>query len=140
MFAVSNVFRVANKVRNFAERTILSEHKLTFSGFTVLWVLWINGKMESQALANESGVSKSTLTGIVKTLEKQSIVVREPDTKDRRRVFVSATPKGKKTMSQIFPEFNLLEAAVTKDLTAQEKNSLARMLRIVLHSLDQHGE
>lgn len=78
MFAVSNVFRVANLVRNYTERNLLNDYGLTFSGFTVLWVLWINGRMESRALADESGISKSTLTGVVKTLEKQSLVVRKP--------------------------------------------------------------
>ena len=68
--AVSNIFRVANAVRNYTERNLLSEFNLTFSGFTVLWVLWVWGPKESYALAEESGISKSTLTGVVKTLER----------------------------------------------------------------------
>ena len=64
---VSNVFRVANAVRNYTERNLLGEYHLSFSGFTVLWVLWVWGPKESYALAEESGISKSTLTGVVKT-------------------------------------------------------------------------
>ncbi|MDE0389278.1 MAG: hypothetical protein OXI75_11325, partial [Rhodospirillales bacterium] len=59
--AVSNVFRVANAVRNYMERNLLAEYRLSFSGFTVLWVLWVWGPRESHVLAEESGISKSTL-------------------------------------------------------------------------------
>ena len=136
MFAVSNIFRVANLVRNYTERNLLSDHGLTFSGFTVLWVLWINGKMESRELADESGISKSTLTGVVKTLEKQALVIRKPHAQDGRKVFVHPTAKGRTTMNTIFPVFNSFEAMFTQDLSDKEKSNLTRSLRIILHSLD----
>ena len=134
--AVSNIFRVANAVRNHTERTLLSEFNLSFSGFTVLWVLWVWGPKESYALAEESGISKSTLTGVVKTLERLGFAARKPHAMDGRRVFVEATRKGVSAMRKIFPRFNDVEAMVTRDLSAKEKESLARMLRIMLHTLE----
>ena len=89
--AVSNVFRVANAVRNYMERNLLAEYRLSFSGFTVLWVLWVWGPRESHVLAEESGISKSTLTGVVKTLEGLGFAARRPHAADGRRVLVEAT-------------------------------------------------
>ena len=43
MSAISNVFRVANSLRNYSEQNLLKEFGLSFSGFTVLWVLWVWG-------------------------------------------------------------------------------------------------
>ena len=134
--AVSNIFRVANAVRNYTERNLLSEYHLSFSGFTVLWVLWVWGPKESYALAEESGISKSTLTGVVKTLERLGLAARKPHSMDGRRVLVRATRKGISTMRRIFPRFNEVEALVTRDLSAQEKESLARALRIMLHTVE----
>ena len=134
--AVSNIFRVANAVRNHTERNLLSEFNLSFSGFTVLWVLWVWGPKESRALAEESGISKSTLTGVVKTLERLGFAARKPHATDGRRVFVQATRKGISTMRRIFPRFNDVEAMVTRDLSSTEKDSLARLLRIMLHTLE----
>ena len=131
--AVSNIFRVANAVRNYTERNLLSEFHLTFSGFTVLWV-W--GPKESYALAEESGISKSTLTGVVKTLERLGLVARKPHASDGRRVLVRATRKGIATMRRIFPRFNDIEALVTRNLSPEEKEGLARTLRIMLHSVE----
>ena len=109
---------------------------LSFSGFTVLWVLWVWGPMESRALAEESGISKSTLTGVVKTLERLGFAARKPHAMDGRRVFVQATREGISAMRTIFPHFNEIEATVTRDLSAGEKEDLARMLRIMLHTLE----
>ena len=134
--AVSNIFRVANAVRNYTERNLLSEFNLSFSGFTVLWVLWVWGPKESYALAEESGISKSTLTGVVKTLERLGLAARKPHAVDGRRVLVQATRKGISTMRKIFPRFNEVEALVTRDLAAEEKESLARSLRVMLHSVE----
>ena len=134
--AVSNIFRVANAVRNYTERNLLSEFNLTFSGFTVLWVLWVWGPKESYALAEESGISKSTLTGVVKTLERLGLATRQPHASDGRRVLVRATRKGMAAMRRIFPRFNEIEALVTRDLSSGEKESLARTLRIMLHSVE----
>ena len=137
--AVSNIFRVANAVRNHTERALLSESNLSFSGFTVLWVLWVWGPKESRALAEESGISKSTLTGVVNTLERLGFAARKPHAMDGRRVSVQATRKGIETMRKIFPRFNDVEAMVTRDLSPEEKASLARMLRIMLHTLERGG-
>ena len=134
--AVSNIFRVANAVRNYAERNLLSEFNLTFSGFTVLWVLWVWGPKESHALAEESGISKSTLTGVVKTLEGLGLVVRTRQVSDARRVLVRATQKGMAVMRRIFPRFNEMEALVTGNLSPEEKGSLARSLRVMLHTVE----
>ena len=134
--AVSNIFRVANAVRNYTERNLLSEFNLTFSGFTVLWVLWVWGPKESYALAEESGISKSTLTGVVKTLERLGLAARQPHASDGRRVLVRATRKGMAAMRRIFPRFNEIEALVTRDLSSGEKENLARTLRIMLHSVE----
>ena len=134
--AVSNIFRVANAVRNYTERNLLNEFNLTFSGFTVLWVLWVWGPKESYALAEESGISKSTLTGVVKTLERLGLATRTPHAVDGRRVLVRATRKGMATMRRIFPRFNDIEALVTRNLSPEEKEGLARTLRIMLHTVE----
>ena len=132
---VSNVFRVANAVRNYTERNLLGDYHLSFSGFTVLWVLWVWGPKESHDLAEESGISKSTLTGVVKTLERQGFAIRRPHAADGRRVLVQATELGISTMCEIFPRFNSLEGKVTRDLSSKEKEDLARALRVMLHSV-----
>ena len=77
MLAVSNIFRAAGAVRRRAEREVLNDAGLSWGGFTILWVLWIWGEMETSRLAAECDLAKGTLTGMLTTLEKQHLVVRD---------------------------------------------------------------
>ena len=63
MAAVANVFRVASAARGHLERTVLADAGLSFTAFTVMWVLWVWGEMESRELAIDAGVTKGTLDG-----------------------------------------------------------------------------
>ena len=67
MSAVSNVYRAGTAVRNHMERTVLAEYDLSWVAFTVLWVLWIWDTQETGHVAEEAGVTKGTLTGVIKT-------------------------------------------------------------------------
>ena len=49
MAVVANVFRVASAARSHLERTVLADAGLSFTAFTVMWVLWIWGEMESRS-------------------------------------------------------------------------------------------
>ena len=73
MAAVANVFRVASAARSHLERTVLAGVGLSFTAFTVMWVLWVWGEMESRELAIDAGVTKGTLTGVVGTLEGRGL-------------------------------------------------------------------
>ena len=136
MDAVANIFRAANSIRNKAERDLLTRHGLSFTGFTVLWVLWVWGRRESHQLAEESAVSKSTLTGIIKTLHGLKLVERNNHPTDGRRLVITPTRKAVQLMEDLFPKYNKLEKEVTRGLTKQDKSDLTKKLRTVLHTLE----
>ncbi len=137
MAALSNVFRVATKFRTYVERNILDHYDLSFTGFTILWITWIRGPQEFKELAIDCGVSKGTLTGIIKTLVKTGYISRKPHKTDGRRLMIQLSPKGRSLISRIFPRVNDAEVLFTTDLKAQEKRKLAELLRIILHTLDE---
>ncbi len=132
MAAVSNVYRAANAVRNHVERTVLAPHDLTWTGWVVLWVIWIWGEVESRHVAAEAGISKGTLTGVQNTLIARGLVVRQVHPDDARRVLLSLTPRGEALMTAVFPEFNAVEVFVTDDLDDRARLALARSLRAVV--------
>lgn len=135
--AVSNIYRAATVVRNHMEQTVLSNKDLSWGAFTVLWVLWIWGDKETRHLATEAGVTKGTLTGIVKTLEKRDLVTRTGHDKDRRLVVVGLTEHGRETISELFPEFNRHEALVTSSLSETQREDLANSLRTIITTVEQ---
>lgn len=134
--AVSNIFRVATAVRNHMENNILAQHDLSWSAFTTLFVLRVWGDMDARSLASEAGVTAATLTGVMKTLEGRQLLKRRNDSADGRRVMVSCTAKGRRAVDDIMPAFNRHEALVTQALTDDEKTDIARLLRVVLRTVE----
>ena len=130
--AISNIYRAAGSVRKTAERQVLSDYGLSFGGFTILWVLWVWGEMETAQLAEECSLAKGTLTGMLTTLEKQTLVTRVRVEVDKRRVLVDLTTEGESTISTVYPKFNAFEGQMTDGLSADEKRELARLLRVVI--------
>ncbi len=130
--AISNIYRAAGSVRRRAEHELLSSYGLSFGGFTIMWVLWVWEEMETARLAEECGVAKGTLTGMLTTLEKQGLVSRNRVESDKRRVLVDLTPTGQTTIAELFPKFNAFEAKMSGGLSIEEKHELARLLRVVV--------
>jgi DNA-binding MarR family transcriptional regulator len=131
MRAISNIYRAAAAVRRRAERDLLAGVGLSWGGFTILWVLWVWGAMETARLATECDLAKGTLTGMLTTLEKQGRIERTRLESDRRRVRVELTPRGLVTIEELFPRFNDFEAKMTVGLTDGQKAALAALLRTV---------
>ena len=137
MLAVSNIYRAATAVRRRAERAVLFEFGLSWGGFTTLWVLWVWGEMQTADLADECDLSKGTLTGVVKTLERRGFVERRQVESDRRRVTVALTGAGLDTIERLFPRFNLYEGEMVGELSTAEKRELAELLRRVIVTADE---
>jgi DNA-binding MarR family transcriptional regulator len=131
MLAVSNIYRAANAVRNRMERDVLGPEGLSWGGFTILFVLWVWGDRETNQLADDCGLAKGTLSGMLSTLEKTGLVERSRHPDDGRRVVVRLLAEGKETIERVFPEFNKHEAMFTDRLDDAEVHEMARLLRLV---------
>ncbi|MGY1813359.1 MarR family winged helix-turn-helix transcriptional regulator [Blastococcus sp. SYSU D00820] len=132
MAAVQNVYRAASEIRNHLERTVLAPHGLTWTGWVVLWVVWIWGDIETRHVAAEAGISKGTLTGVAKTLEARGLLHRRTHPDDARRVLLSLTPAAQELMESVFPQFNKEEAFVVAGLSDAETTSMTAALRKVV--------
>lgn len=137
MAVASNLFRAANAVRNHLERTVLSRHNLSWTGFVVLWVTWIWEPIETRQIALEGGFSKATLTGVLTTLEDRGWVTRERSQSDGRLVLVRLTPEGRTLMKELFPAFNLEEQHVSGPIDAARRDELAEMLRLITVNVER---
>ncbi|WP_416966725.1 MarR family winged helix-turn-helix transcriptional regulator [Streptomyces sp. 4F14] len=140
MAVVANIHRAAAAVRQHVENSVLRGSDLTWTGFVVLWVVWISGETETRLVAEEAGISKGTLTGVARTLETRGLVRRSAHPSDGRRVLLALTDKGEALMQDLFPEFNAEEAFVASPLTVPECLATADALRRIVVQVETHGE
>jgi DNA-binding MarR family transcriptional regulator len=137
MAAVGNLYRAAGVVRNHFERTVLAEHGLTWTAWVVLWVVWVWEDIETRHAASESGISKSTLTGVVTTLEGRGLVRRRAHPADGRRVLLTLTPRARRLMDELFPVFNAHEAQTVGSLSGLELATFTTSLRKIIQHLEE---
>lgn len=135
MAAISNIYRAANVVRNHMEHKVLADYDLSWGAFTVMFVLWIWGEQETRHLAAEAGVTKGTLTGVLKTLERRGFVRRYPHPVDGRLVLVRLEPAGRDAICDLFPRFNREEAFASSNLSSEERTELAGLLRVIVRTV-----
>ncbi len=134
--AVSSLYRAANAVRVHLTNTVLRQHGLTWTGFVVLWVVWIWDGMETRRAAESAAISKATLTGVVKTLEARGLLTRRVSGTDRRLVILELSDAGTKLMTTLYPVFNAAEAEVVASLSAQNLTVMTDSLRQIVTDLD----
>lgn len=140
MATVSNVHRVAMRLRHHFEQGVLHDSRLTWTGFVTLWVLWIWGGMETRWLAEEVDVNRSTLSGVLNTLERRGLVRRRGHESDARLVLAELTPDGEALIEELFPRFNAEETFAVSRLSPRAQEQLAEALRTIHDLLDAEGE
>ncbi|WP_414660251.1 MarR family winged helix-turn-helix transcriptional regulator [Horticoccus sp. 23ND18S-11] len=117
----------------------LAQHDITQGRFGVLMALWAcDGAAECGAtlspavLAERTGVTRATITGLVDTLERDGLVSRSPDPEDRRMLSVGLTARGEKLLRKILPSHFRQMAWLMQPLSESERKTLVRLLTKVL--------
>jgi DNA-binding MarR family transcriptional regulator len=136
---VSSLYRAAAAVRNHMTTTILRDHDLTWTGFVVLWVVWIWDGAETRRVAESAAISKATLTGVVKTLETRGWIGRQAGTADRRLVHLQLTPAGIALMTDLYPKFNAVESEVISSLSGRSVAQLTQGLRTIVTTVEERA-
>jgi DNA-binding MarR family transcriptional regulator len=129
---VTNLYRVAQGLRNKMEQEVLSELGLSWTAFSMLYDLWIWDSIETKKLAESSGISKATVSNVTKTLEKKDLCYRKTDTRDRRITYVALTDKGREVMESLYPKFHKNEIDIVSSLSRDEQVSMTHLLRKII--------
>jgi MarR family transcriptional regulator, organic hydroperoxide resistance regulator len=136
--AISSLYRAANAARSHLTNTVLRPHDLTWTGFLVMWLLWLWQSMETRHVAESVGISKATLTGVTKTLMTRGLIDRVPSEVDRRLVSLKLSDKGERLMAELYPEFNRAEAELVAGMPPAEIAVLTEALRHVVTVAEEH--
>ena len=135
--ALLSLYRAANAVRGHLTNNVLRPHDLTWTGFLVMWTLWIWDSMETRDVAESVGISKGTLTGVAKTLVARGWVERIPSTADRRLVNLRLSKAGLELMDGIYPEFNKAESEVVGDIDPKRLETMTEALRALVETAER---
>jgi MarR family transcriptional regulator, organic hydroperoxide resistance regulator len=112
-----------------AEQPVLRAHGISIWGYSVLNALDREPLRTQAALAHSIGADKTRIIAVLDELQRQGLIVREPDPADRRARLLSLTAEGGR-----------LRASVQADIQRREERLLARLpaadRRAFLRTLD----
>jgi MarR family 2-MHQ and catechol resistance regulon transcriptional repressor len=124
--AFSRLSKTANLVSTEVHKH-LAKHRLTTSQFGVLEALHKLGPMYQRDLAREIVKTTGNITTVIDNLEKNDLVRREREAKDRRYFMVVLTAKGQKLIKKIYPAHAKQIDQAMKKLTKAEQERLLKL-------------
>jgi MarR family transcriptional regulator, 2-MHQ and catechol-resistance regulon repressor len=110
-----------------AERNSIGE--LTYSQFAVLEALYHIGPMSAGEVSQKILKSGGNLTLVIDNLERDGLVRRERDGKDRRVIHVHLTEAGKRKVEAVLPGHIAALVDEFKVLSAGEQRTLGELCR-----------
>lgn len=139
--AFLHLLRTSDESFGATERNLLG-HGVSQGRFGVLMLLWRGGRTQARdngngcgcgprtpaELAEAAGVTRATMTGLIDTLERDGLVKREPDPKDRRMMSVRLTAKAERFLRDLLPSHFRVMNALMHALSEPERKTLVRLL------------
>ena len=134
---ISNLIVKIGKHFEQCDNVIFRSHSI--QGITppqlfILRVLWIDDGWALKYLANLAKVSQATMTGIIDTMEKNELVKRIPNPKDRRSILIKLTEKGE-DLKKYKPPIELDKMNYFKDFKPEDLKKLNQLLEKLFNSL-----
>jgi len=122
------LLRVANDVSSVLEADF-AKFRLSRGGFTVLMLLRRGSQGLSPAeLAEAANVTRPTMTGLVRTLERAGLLERRHHPNDHRSAVLTLTAKAKSLLDRLLPEHFRAQATLMAGLSEAERTELVRLL------------
>jgi len=92
-------------------------------------------------LAELAHSSRSTITGVVDTMEREKLVYRESNPADRRSILVKLDSNGNKILEQLYkykPPIKLDVIDFFFNMTSEELQNIVHLLNKLTDSIDEH--
>lgn len=116
-----------------AYRTLLEPLKLTYPQYVVMMALLQKDKVSVTALAETIGLSKPTMTPLLKRLELLEYITREFEAGDDRKKCISLTPLGRSLAGDI--DDVATKALCATGLTSDEADQLLSLCQKIKSEL-----
>ncbi|WP_022667857.1 MarR family winged helix-turn-helix transcriptional regulator [Desulfospira joergensenii] len=119
--------------------TLLRRYGLSQGRFLILIVM--NREPDKltrpSILAEQIGVTRATMTGLIEGLARDGLVQRIPHGNDRRKMNLKLTPGGKDVLETLLPDYWSRIHHLMDGLTGNEQMTLTRLLEKVAQGIPE---
>jgi MarR family 2-MHQ and catechol resistance regulon transcriptional repressor len=110
-------------------RPSMVQYNLSTTQFAVLEVLLHLGSLSQKVIGQKLLRSSGNIVKVINNLERDKLVLREPDLNDRRAYKVVLTKEGKRIIKKIFPDHVKSIVEAFSFLTEEEQIELSRLCK-----------
>lgn len=130
--AYLNLLRVASDVLDATEE-YFNDHGTSQGRFTVLCLLNRNPETPlcPADIAERAGVTRATMTGLLQGLEAEGLLKRTSSSDDKRMFFVELTPKGRRYLDNILPDWFRRVGDLMDGVSEKERVTMLKSLEKV---------
>jgi DNA-binding MarR family transcriptional regulator len=82
-------------------------------------------------LAEKAGVSRATMTGLIDGLQREGLVQRLEDGKDRRKYTIKLTSAGQAKLDAVMPDYYRRVSQLMQPMRAEQRNTLVECLNLL---------
>jgi MarR family transcriptional regulator, lower aerobic nicotinate degradation pathway regulator len=124
---------VARKGRRLVDAS-LAQDGARRQHFTVLTLLAEQGAASQAELGRRLSIDRSDMHALLAELERDGLVARVRDERDRRRNVVTLTEAGGSALARLDTQMDAAQDALLQPLSASERRELSRLLQKLLQS------
>jgi DNA-binding MarR family transcriptional regulator len=114
----------------------LAQHGVASGQWPVLLALWERDGQSQKALSLQVGVEGPTMVRTLDRMERDDLVRRVPDPRDRRRFHVRLTERGRALRDVLVPCALAGNAAATRSFTAAERSQAHLLVKRMVAALE----
>lgn len=143
IFTIENLYSIlSGRTHSVFNRALLNNFKnnniaLTKEQWTILGVLWQDDGCSQQTLADKTFKDKPGITRLIDNLEKENLVERRPDLKDRRLNLIFLKPKGKLIEKEVMDIVNQTINDAIKGIEPQNLKIVKETFLQIYENLEQ---
>ena len=123
-----------------ALRRNLSSYGMTLGQYYFMRALWIEEGLSQRELSDRVGTTEPTTASVLRLLEKNGLVRRVRNRRDRRTINIFPTQKGRKMKNELLNMAVKINEIATSSFSTAEVETLKRLMREMKTNLDQDEE
>lgn len=123
--------------RLLARKLYETGREITAEQYRLLIMLWIEDGRNQQDLADLYGKDKTSIARMLQTMEKNGLITRVPDDKDKRNNLLYITNKGSEIRARLFPLLQSTIENTEAGIEAEQLNGCKQVLRQMIDNLSQ---
>jgi DNA-binding MarR family transcriptional regulator len=121
------------------DEQVLNSYGTRHGRFNLLMMLlkYSDGEATPAGLADKTGVTRATISGLLDGLEKDGLIQRRPDPQDRRLIRVHLTAAGRDFLDKIRPGYCRWLSSIVEPLDEEERQQLVMLLEKIRTRLSE---